>query len=350
MSCRRGNRRGPPRWRRCTSWPAGRSWRRWGWRMSAGRSRHSSDFSLSYVFPQNPESREINRKINIMMMLLLTLMCLKLSEENLVEFSDESSCSERLLKFSKLKEYFLPKTSGLVSLDLFEQISSKFSLNFRNDSPSLLFWTIVLFFDFFFSFNTSFSLLRSTLESDRPGNDSHRIVHWWLKLSFSPEGLCEGPGVSSLEQTSSLSNLTLRKLSSWKWLYKHETFLTSFLTSEFLFWSFSVLSVHSEGGVAVELLTGLSDLPAVPSITAQFCTSYILPSLWYILKIFNIWYFILHVIKDGGSIVVITRNFHCTEMFNIVTRVNISNISHTLNCYLNPFTTILRNYVLVTSK
>ena len=106
--------------------------------MSAGRSRHSSDFSLSYVFPQNPESREINRKIYIMM-LLLTLMCLKLSEENLVEFSDESSCSERLLKFSKLKEYFLPKTSGLVSLDLFEQISSKFSLNFRNDSPSLLF-------------------------------------------------------------------------------------------------------------------------------------------------------------------------------------------------------------------
>ena len=106
--------------------------------MSAGRSRHSSDFSLSYVFPQNPESREINRKI-YMMMLLLTLMCLKLSEENLVEFSDESSCSERLLKFSKLKEYFLPKTSGLVSLDLFEQISSKFSLNFRNDSPSLLF-------------------------------------------------------------------------------------------------------------------------------------------------------------------------------------------------------------------
>ena len=107
--------------------------------MSAGRSRHSSDFSLSYVFPQNPESREMNRKINIMMMLLLTLMCLKLSEENLVEFSDESSCSERLLKFSKLKEYFLPKTSGLVSLDLFEQISSKFSLNFRNDSTSLLF-------------------------------------------------------------------------------------------------------------------------------------------------------------------------------------------------------------------
>ena len=106
--------------------------------MSAGRSRHSSDFSLSYVFPQNPESREVNRKIYIMM-LLLTLMCLKLSEENLVEFSDESSCSERLLKFSKLKEYFLPKTSGLVSLDLFEQISSKFSLNFRNDSPSLLF-------------------------------------------------------------------------------------------------------------------------------------------------------------------------------------------------------------------
>ena len=106
--------------------------------MSAGRSRHSSDFSLSYVFPQNPESREINRKIYIMM-LLLTLMCLKLSEENLVEFSDESSCSERLLKFSKLKEYFLPNTSGLVSLDLFEQISSKFSLNFRNDSPSLLF-------------------------------------------------------------------------------------------------------------------------------------------------------------------------------------------------------------------
>ena len=66
-------------------------------------------------------------------------MCLKLSEEKLLEGSEDSSCKERLLKFSKLKEYFLPKTNGLASLDLLEQTSGNVSLNFRNDSPSLLF-------------------------------------------------------------------------------------------------------------------------------------------------------------------------------------------------------------------
>ena len=50
-------------------------------------------------------------------------MCLKLSEEKLLEDSEDSSCKERLLKFSKLNEYFLPKTNGLASLDLLEQTS-----------------------------------------------------------------------------------------------------------------------------------------------------------------------------------------------------------------------------------
>ena len=66
-------------------------------------------------------------------------MCLKLSEEKLLEDSEDSSCKERLLKFSKLNEYFLPKTRGLASLDLLEQTSGNVSLNFLNDSPSLLF-------------------------------------------------------------------------------------------------------------------------------------------------------------------------------------------------------------------
>ena len=66
-------------------------------------------------------------------------MCLKLSEEKLLETSEDSSCRERLLKFSKLKEYFLPKTSGLASRDLLEQTSGNVSLNFLKDSPSLLF-------------------------------------------------------------------------------------------------------------------------------------------------------------------------------------------------------------------
>ena len=103
--------------------------------------------------------------------LTLTLISLKLSEENLVEFSEESSCKDRLLKFSKLKEYFLPKTSCLVSLDLLEQMSSIFSLNFLKDSPSLLFFTICFFFVLFFILKTSFSLLRSTFNFDGPRID-----------------------------------------------------------------------------------------------------------------------------------------------------------------------------------
>ena len=138
---------------------------------------------------------------------VLTLICLKLSEENLAEFSEESSWRERLLKFSKLKEYFLPKTSGFVSP---EGISSRFSLNFWNDSPSLLFWTIFLFFVFFLSFKTSFSLLRSTFDFDRPG-EGIRLNKLWRTRKCWPECVWEEPG-----DTKSFSNLTLRKDSSCK--------------------------------------------------------------------------------------------------------------------------------------
>ena len=95
---------------------------------------------------------------------LLTLICLKLSDEKLT-FKSSSllwvlSCRVRLLKFSRLNENFLPKTFSPRNFgSLVEHwLVRLLSLNLVKDSPSLLFRNNGFFLLLFFSFNTSVSL------------------------------------------------------------------------------------------------------------------------------------------------------------------------------------------------